>query len=374
MARILLLISRSANREIIVTQLAAHHDVLSVTGEQDLKMLQDPIDILLVDGPSLDQYWDAIQDCRNSQNPVLLPVLLIIAKEKVNILQPKYWHGIEEILTAPIVLAELQARVETLLRIRQLSQELHQANGQLQTANQDLQELNRLKSQFVSMVSHEFRNPLGVISGYLQLLDQDTHRLAPEKKQAFFQHIRDAIKRLVSLVDDVLIMGRMGVGKLSFEPTPLDLIQFCGRMIEEIQQSSAVECQLHLEVEEELALLQPMPLDQKLLNYILTNLLSNAIKYSPEPRIVRLHLAVSSKQLVMQVTDSGIGIPAEDQAQLFEPFQRATNVGRISGTGLGLAITKLCTELHGGEIELSSVINQGTTVTVHLPISDKAQS
>ena len=370
MARILLLVSRSANRNIIVPQLAAHHDVLSVTGEQDLKMLQVPIDILLVDGPSLDQYWDAIQDCRNSQKPVLLPVLLIIAKEKVNILQPKYWHGIEEILTAPIVLAELQARVETLLRIRQLSQELHQANGQLQTANQDLQELNRLKSQFVSMVSHEFRNPLGVISGYLQLLDQDTNRLDPEKKQAFFQHIRDAIKRLVSLVDDVLIMGRMGVGKLSFEPTPLNLIQFCGRMIEEIEQSSAVECQLHLEVEEELTLLQPMPLDQKLLNYILTNLLSNAIKYSSEPRIVRLHLAVSSKQLVMQVTDSGIGIPAEDQAQLFESFQRATNVGRISGTGLGLAITKLCTELHGGKIALSSVIHQGTTVTVHLPIAE----
>lgn len=373
MARILLLFSRAANQDIVAAKLTPHHDVRSITGEQDLNLLQSPFDILLVDGPSLEQYWDAIQQGRNAQKPVLLPVLLIIAKEQVSTLQPKYWQVIEEILTAPIEIAELQARVETLLRIRQLSQELHQANAQLQTANQDLQELNRLKSQFVSMVSHEFRNPLGVISGYLQLLDHDPHRLSAERKKVFFQHIRDAIKRLVSLVDDVLIMGRMGVGKLSFEPAPLDLIQFCKRIIEETQHSSTVDCQLQLEIEEELSLLQPMPLDQNLLNYILTNLLSNAIKYSTEPRAVRLHLSTSPKQVMMQITDSGIGIPAEDQAQLFEPFQRATNVGRISGTGLGLAITKLCTELHGGQISLNSVVNQGTTVTVQLPTKDQAQ-
>ncbi|WP_299403187.1 HAMP domain-containing sensor histidine kinase [Acaryochloris sp. IP29b_bin.148] len=371
MARILLLLSRSANRDIVAAKLAPHYQILSITREQDL--LQ-PFDLLLVDGPALEQYWQAIQQSRTSQHPVLLPVLLIVAKDKVNLLPPRYWQGIEEILTAPIELAELQARVETLLRIRKLSQDLQQANTQLKTANEDLQELNRLKSQFVSMVSHEFRNPLGVISGYLQLIDHDTHRLSSEKQKEFFQRIRDAIKRLVSLVDDVLIMGRMGVGKLSFEPVPLDLIQFCGRLVEETQHSSRANGQLQLEIDQELAALQPMFLDQKLLTYILTNLLSNAVKYSPESGTVRLHLSVASTQVMMAVTDQGIGIPVEDQAQLFEPFQRATNVGRISGTGLGLAITKLCTELHGGQIEIDSVVDQGTTVTVLLPLEKEEES
>lgn len=371
MARILLLLSRSANRDIVAAKLAPHYQVLSITGEQDF--LQ-PFDLLLVDGPALDQYWQAIQQSRTSQHPVLLPVLLIVAKDKVNLLPPRYWQGIEEILTAPIELAELQARVETLLRIRQLSQDLQQANTQLQTANEDLQELNRLKSQFVSMVSHEFRNPLGVISGYLQLIDQDKSPIPAEKRKEFIQHIRDAIKRLTSLVDDVLIMGRVGVGKLSFEPAPLDLMQFCRRLMEETQHSSAINCQLQLEVDDALAALQPMQLDPKLLTYILTNLLSNAIKYSPEPGTVQLRLSASSTQVMMAVTDQGIGIPVEDQAQLFEPFQRATNVGRISGTGLGLSITKLCAELHGGQIEINSVIDQGTTVTVHLPFGTKIES
>lgn len=371
MARILLLFARSANSALISNRLSQHHEVLSVGSENKdsvQKSLQEPFDLCIVDGQMLEQFWQQITDCKNVQEPILLPVLLIVARGKSSIINRQYWQVIEEIITAPIELAELQARVEILLRIRQFSLELQQANAKLQQANEDLQEMNRLKSQFVSMVSHEFRNPLGAISGYIQLLEGRGSTLSVEKKQDFFQHIRDSLKRLISLVDDVLVMGRVGVGKLVFEPDVLDLEQFCRRLIEEVKYSATQPCLLQFEVKNVCDTEQPVLMDQKLLRYILGNLLTNAIKYSPGGGEVQLSLAYIDSQIEFQVQDPGIGIPLEDQQYLFDPFYRAANVGRLPGTGLGLAIVKQCVELHNGQIQINSEVNQGTKVTVRLPI------
>lgn len=371
MARILLLFARSANRALISNKLSQHHEVLSVESEDKNSVqssLQEPFDLCLVDGQMLEQVLVEIADCKRAQEPVLLPVLLIVARGKTGIISRQYWQVIEEIVTAPIELAELQARVEILLRIRQLSLELQQANVQLQQANEDLQEMNRLKSQFVSMVSHEFRNPLGAISGYIQLLEGRGSSLSTEKKQDFFQHIRDSLKRLISLVDDVLVMGRVGVGKLIFEPDALDLEQFCRRLIEEVKYSFPQPGPVEFEVKNVSDLAQPLLMDQKLLRYILGNLLTNAIKYSPEGGEVQLSLAFSESQIEFEVQDSGIGIPLDDQEHLFDPFYRAANVGRLPGTGLGLAIVKQCVELHKGQIQIDSEVNQGTKVSVQFPI------
>jgi signal transduction histidine kinase len=109
-------------------------------------------------------------------------------------------------------------------------------------------------------------------------------------------------------------------------------------------------------------------MDEKLLRQILENLLSNAIKYSPSGGNVELTLSDFSNQAVFQIRDHGIGIPAEDQQQLFETFHRATNVGTIAGTGLGLAIVKRCVDIHQGQITVESEVGVGTTFTVTLPI------
>lgn len=371
MARILLLFARSANSAFITGKLSEYHEVISEESEQKnstQELLQTPFDLCIIDGQMLEQLWQSITDCRSAQKPVLLPVLLIVGQGKVSTIKPQYWQVIEEIITAPIEMAELQARVEVLLRTRQISLELQQANSKLQQANEDLQEMNRLKSQFVSMVSHEFRNPLGAISGYIQLLEGRGNTLSTEKKQDFFQHIRDSLKRLTSLVDDVLVMGRVGVGKLTFEPEALDLEQFCRRLIEEVKYSSTQPCRLQFEVKDVCDPAQPLLVDQKLLRYILGNLLANAIKYSPDGSEVQLGLAYIENQIEFQIQDSGIGIPLDDQEHLFEPFYRAANVGRLPGSGLGLAIVQQCVELHNGHIEVSSSVDQGTNVTVRLPM------
>lgn len=371
MARILLLFARSANSEFVSEKLAQHHEVLSLASTPHLSaqtLLQVPFDLCIVDGPTLEQLWQPIQACRSAQEPVLLPMVLVVAREKVGMIKRQLWQVIEEIVTAPIETAELQARVEVLLRARQYSLELHQANIKLQQANDDLQEMNRLKSQFVSMVSHEFRNPLGAISGYIQLLEGQGNHLAHEKKQEFFQHIRDSLKRLIALVDDVLVMGRVGVGKLTFEPAPLDLQQFCQRLLEEVKYSIPQPCEIQYSTVGSLTADSRIVMDQKLLRYILANLLTNAIKYSPEGCPVQFEVNYDPNQVRFRIQDQGIGIPPEDQQRLFEPFYRATNVGQLPGTGLGLVIAKQCADLHGGHIWVDSVLDQGTTVTVQLPL------
>jgi signal transduction histidine kinase len=109
-------------------------------------------------------------------------------------------------------------------------------------------------------------------------------------------------------------------------------------------------------------------MDEKLLGHILTNLLSNAIKYSPEGGTVHFDLVCTAREAIFRITDAGIGIPEEYQTQLFESFQRASNVGTIQGTGLGLAIVKKAVDLHRGTIAVESEVGVGTTFTVRLPL------
>ena len=182
--------------------------------------------------------------------------------------------------------------------------------------------------------------------------------------------MRESLQRLTSLVDDVLIIGRVGVGKLQYAPAPLELEKFCRSLIEEIKFSRETQHQINFVVEIGDTKKPPqIQMDSNLLRHILTNLLENAIKYSPEGEIVSFKLAYQDNCVTFQIEDSGIGIPLAAHTKLFNSFYRATNVGQIQGTGLGLAIVKQCVDLHEGEITCTSVENQGTTFTVTLPLN-----
>ena len=233
-----------------------------------------------------------------------------------------------------------------------------------QQALQQAQELNLLKSRFVSLVSHEFRNPLNVILGTTQLLER-YRDWPPARQDDCFRRIKEAVNRMTELLDDVLTVSRVEAGKFDFAPAPLQIEMFCDRLIEEFKLGSGREHRLILTVSGECGQLR---LDEKLLRLILSNLIANAIKYSPLGSDVTLELKCQPSAIVFQIRDSGIGIPAEDQPRLFEAFFRAQNVGSKPGTGLGLAIAKQAAELHGGSISVESTANVGTTFTVSLPI------
>ena len=366
MARILLLLEHRENLRLVSELLSGHHQVLSpdsgAKGQQATALSGESFDLCILDGRTLDRLGQSLQERRKAQRPVFLPVLLVIVRGKAGMVNRQLWQSADEVIAVPIEKAELQARVEILLRARQFSLEL-------KAANEQLQEMNRLKSRFVSMVSHEFRNPLTTISGFVQLLERQGDQLSQEKKRQYFQLIQGALKGLTALVDDVLVMGRIGVGKLKFEPAPLELDKFCSSLVEEVKFSAQSQHQIDFaypstspEAPER------VQMDPNLLRHILNNLLSNAIKYSPEGSPIRLTLSYQNGLAVFQVQDEGIGIPLEDQPRLFEPFHRAVNAGKVSGTGLGLAIVKHCVELHGGEITLTSEVGVGTTLAIALPL------
>lgn len=234
-----------------------------------------------------------------------------------------------------------------------------------QQAFQQAQEVNSLRSRFVSLVSHEFRNPLNVISGTTQLLERYPD-WSPDRQADCFRRIKEAIARMLELLDDMLIVSRAEAGKLDFSPAPVAIELFCDHLIEEFKLGSGHEHRLIFAVQGECG--QPI-LDEKLLRLILSNLIANAIKYSPIGSTVTLELLGQPQAIAFRIRDSGIGIPIEDQPRLFEAFFRAQNVGATPGTGLGLAIAKQAIDLHGGSIAVESGVNQGTTFIVQLPIA-----
>jgi signal transduction histidine kinase len=171
------------------------------------------------------------------------------------------------------------------------------------------------------------------------------------------------------MLGNVMQIGRADAGQLQFRPKPMALTPFCLALIDELQgsmprQFAQVELALDLPPEG-----QSLVLDEALIRNIVGNLLSNAVKYSPQGGTVRLSARAAHDQLHITVADDGIGIPQADQAQLFQTFHRAANVGSIAGTGLGLSIVKQAVDCHQGRIEMHSIEAEGSRFTVMLPTS-----
>lgn len=246
-------------------------------------------------------------------------------------------------------------------------------------------ELSTVKSSFVAMTSHEFRTPLTAISSSTDLLERYQNRLSPEKQQAHLYRIQSAVGRMTQMLNDILLMSEAEAGKLQFNPAPLNLLNFCRHLLEEVQATATKQQVIHFTYRSDSTLADKDPdeikkarfdflsglalWDEKLLRHILSNLLSNALKYSPEGSMVQFDFTAQDDRVIFQIQDQGIGIPLADQSRLFEAFHRANNVGTIQGTGLGLAIVKQCVDLHRGEITFSSEVGKGTRFIVTLPLS-----
>ncbi|MEO8429370.1 MAG: PAS domain-containing sensor histidine kinase, partial [Verrucomicrobiota bacterium] len=229
-------------------------------------------------------------------------------------------------------------------------------------------ELSQLKSNFVSMVSHEFRTPLGIIQSSAELLGDFHERMPALEREEHLNSITRNTRRMAGMMEDVLVLSRLDAGKLDFQPAALDLNGFCRRVVDEVLSSTNRRCVIELS-------LNSVPLEAKadegLLGHIFTNLLSNAVKYSESGATVRFVIERDGQQAVCIVRDCGIGISEDDQQQVFNAFHRGSNVGNRPGTGLGLLLVKRCTELHGGEVQVESKVGAGTTVTVRLPVFPK---
>ncbi|MBW4621634.1 MAG: CHASE3 domain-containing protein [Cyanosarcina radialis HA8281-LM2] len=222
-------------------------------------------------------------------------------------------------------------------------------------------ELGELKLEFFSLASHEFRTPLSLILGSAQLLEESLQPLVEKKKLKNLARIQSAARLMTQLLSDILTLARAEAGRLEFNPTLVEIQSFCLNLVEDMQLTSKVQPKIQFAHQGSRT---HVWVDEKLLYSILSNLLSNAIKYSPPERDIYFRLSCEPEVLTFEIEDRGIGIPLENQQELYEPFQRGKNVKEILGTGLGLAVIKKCLDLHQGHISVKSEVGVGTTFTV----------
>jgi signal transduction histidine kinase len=269
-----------------------------------------------------------------------------------------------DVLVRSLQYAIERQKVSDLLREtnENLVTQIEQKTAELMKAK----EINQLQSELVSMFSHDFRSPLTTVLSCVELLQNKSDRLNEERKTYLFQMLRSASKNMVQLLDEVLLVGKADSGTLECQLSELDLEGFCYQLIEELQiNADKKHIQLFFLCDRQF----PKSLwDENLLRHILGNLLANAIKYSPEYGRVEFELTKSDRQIIFRIQDWGIGIPQQDLQHLFEPFHRASNVGKTPGTGLGLAIVKSCVTTHQGQVTIDSEINVGTSAIVTLPM------
>ncbi|MEO8891328.1 MAG: ATP-binding protein [Coleofasciculaceae cyanobacterium] len=349
-------------------------------------------DLILMD-IMLKGSMDGIQAAAEIHRRFNIPIVYLSAYGDTNTIERAKLTEPFGYLLKPFAEKELHTAIEIALT-------RHYAEQKVRQALEAEKELSKLKSLFVANASHEFRTPLATIRSSVDLLELYSKGLMDEQKNKHFQRINLAIEQLLDLLDDLLVIGKAEAGKLDFNPLPLNLVEFSQNLVEELQINVGIQYSLKqfnnsLDLNPKRDAAQTLPnqnetkleseapkriaftyqgnfvnvsMDEQLLQKILTNLLSNAIKYSPESEIVSFDLSCKDEIVTFRIQDQGIGIALEEQSRLFEPFYRATNVGKVKGTGLGLSIVKKCVELQGGQINLESQIGIGSTFIVKLPI------
>ncbi|MDB6072059.1 MAG: hypothetical protein JWL81_3230 [Verrucomicrobiales bacterium] len=259
--------------------------------------------------------------------------------------------------TAALGVANATLRDEVLVR--------EKAQADLARALEQERELGELKNRFVTMVSHEFRTPLGITMSAVELLRHHHDRLDAAQRTELFDDIHRATCGMGGLMEQVLVLGRVEAGTVGCRRSPCHLDGLAQKLIDESLSAMHRRCPIHWHPGGDLS---GAMADEALLRHIFSNLLSNAAKYSPEGAPVHFDCRREGRDAVFTVRDQGCGIPEADRPRLFEAFHRGTNVGDISGTGLGLVIVKRCVDLHGGQVELTTELNQGTTFTIRLPL------
>jgi PAS domain S-box-containing protein len=249
---------------------------------------------------------------------------------------------------------------------KELELKVYKRTLKLNEALKKQKELTNLKSRFISVASHESRTPLSAINFAAGSIKKYWSKMEPIMIEKKLHKIEDQVMHMTELLDDILTVGQAEASAIISTPKNINLGDFMQKIIEEVY----VSCQKTHEI----VLTDPQKLknsfiriDEKLGRNIFINLISNAIKFSPKAKKVCIDLSSEIESLIITITDFGIGIPKSEFKNIFNPFTRAKNVDLIQGTGLGLSIVKEAIEAMGGQIIITSSIDEGSTFAVKIP-------
>lgn len=273
----------------------------------------------------------------------------------------EYEHGLEHKIAERT--AELK---QTNAELEEKSAVLERVLEDVKKVDEELARLNHAKSEFISMASHQLRTPLTAIKWYTKILSNSgIKKLNPVQLRAYHQ-IVSANERMIELVNSLLNVSRLEMGTLAIEPQKIELGTTIKNALRDIW-PLAMERKIKLTAGPFAKI--TATLDPKFLDIIISNLASNAVRYTPPGGKVNIALSTNGKSAIIKVADTGLGIPKNEQSQIFSKFFRATNIleKEPQGTGLGLYLTKSIVEMLGGKISFSSLKNKGTTFIVTLP-------
>lgn len=237
-----------------------------------------------------------------------------------------------------------------------LVSELEQTKAEVSKSLEKEKELGQLKSRFVSMASHEFRTPLSSVQLSASLIDKYIEKPDFASVMKHTSKIKSSVQLLTSILNDFLSLEKLEAGVVTVNKQLINVVELAEEITEEMQLICKKNQHIVYQHTGEVGLFM---MDSNLLKNTVVNLISNAIKYSGEDTFIEFNTIIEGNTCIITVRDNGIGIPVEEQVNLFEPFFRAHNTGNIPGTGLGLNIVKRYVHLMDGSLEYKSAINEG---------------
>jgi signal transduction histidine kinase len=251
-------------------------------------------------------------------------------------------------------------------RLRKVNADLDRKVDDLARANLALYESNRLKGDFLATMSHELRTPLNSILGFSEVLTSGDG--LTEKQLRWVTNIRSSGEQLLALINDVLDLAKIEAGKMEVRPAEFSIYDVCEGLLTMFRpMAEKKNIDMRSALAPDISLLRQ---DVVKFQQILSNLLSNAVKFTPEGGRVLIKAEVEGSQIILTVSDTGVGIASDEQELVFEKFRQAGNplTREHAGTGLGLSIVRELSKLLGGEVTLQSELGRGSTFTVRLPL------
>ncbi len=276
-----------------------------------------------------------------------------------------------------LLLEQIQKEENHVRRLEELSNEFDKSakllvrrDLELSGANEKLTQLDKMKSEIISVVAHQLRTPLSAIKWTLKLLlDEDVGKITPEQKDLLGKGF-ESNERMIMLINDMLAVDRLESGKLKYNFVPIQFEELVEDMIRSLL-PIATQKKIRVEFTAPPKLAPKIKIDPDKMREVLQNLIDNAIKYTPANSVVSVGVIQEGQDIHFWVKDSGIGIPESEKDKIFSRFFRAQNAVRTQtdGSGLGLFIAQSVVKRHGGKIWFESVLNAGTTFHVLLPFS-----